>query len=330
MFKRAAAFERRHGALGALRITLAGQCIDQAMAGDMNAAEQTYFEAAEISALIGVPAPATTGVLLEVRAWQGREEESRATAESTARWGREQGAEILEVFSWFGLTVLEMGLGNYNEAVAWASEIYRRDPPGFGGRVLPEIIEACSRTGQTELAAEALERLTTRATASGTPWALGMLARSRALLATDAEAEPLYLEAIDQLERTLVRTELARARLLYGEWLRRQKRRRDAHLQLRMAHDMFSSFGARGFAGRSRAELLAAGYRAESEPATASASFGLTAQEAQAARLAAAGATNAEVAAHMFLTTSTVEYHLSKVFRKLGITSRRQLAKMQF
>ena len=329
MFERAAAFERRHGALGALRITLAGQCVGQAMAGDINAAEQTYFEAAEISALIGVPAPATTGVLLEVRAWQGREEESRATAESTARWGREQGAEILEVFSWFGLTVLEMGLGNYSDAAVWASEVYHRDPPGFGSRVLPEIIEAWARTGQTSLATEALERLTRRATASATPWALGVLARSRALLAPPAEAEPFYVEAIERLEQTLVRTELARAHLLYGEWLRRQKRRRDAQAQLRTAHDMFSSFGAQGFAARSRAELQAAGYRVEPERADPSMSLGLTSQEAQAARLAAAGATNAEVAAHMFLTTSTVEYHLSKVYRKLGITSRRQLAKMQ-
>ncbi len=328
LFDRAAAFERRHGALGALRITLAGLCISQAMAGDMVAAERTYFEAAEISALIGVPAPATTGVLLEVRAWQGREEESRVTAESTARWGREQGAEILEIFSWFGLTVLEMGLGNYSRAAEWAAEIYRRDPPGFGNRVLPEIVEACSRTGQLDLAFRALDRLTSRATASGTDWALGMLARSRALLAPDAEAEALYRESVGRLGRTLVRTELARTHLLYGEWLRRQRRRRDAHAELRTAYEMLRTIGARGFAERARTELLATGYRPEAQAESVTPALGLTAQEAQVARLAAAGATNAEVAAHLFLTTSTIEYHLSKVFRKLGITSRRQLAEL--
>ena len=160
MFERAALVERRHGTLGALRVALAGMCVGQAWTGDMAGAEQSYFEAAEISALIGIPAAATTGVILEVRAWQGREQESRATADLTAQWGRDQGAEILEVFSWFGLTVLEMGLGNYANASAHAVKIFERDPPGFGNRVLPELIEACARTGQREIAEAALARIT--------------------------------------------------------------------------------------------------------------------------------------------------------------------------
>jgi DNA-binding CsgD family transcriptional regulator len=324
MFERAAAIERRHGALGALRVTLAGLCTSQAWTGRMDEAEQSYFEAAEISALIGVPPPATTGVLLEVRAWQGREQESREVAAMTAQWGQERGASILEIFALSGLTVLELGLSRYPEALGWGMRIYDDDPPGFGNRILPEIVEAGVRGGDRDAAEAALARLAERATASGTAWALGMLARSRALLARDADADALYSEAIEQLRRTSVRTELARTHLLYGEWLRRRKRRRHAQSQLRTAYDMFSTMGASAFAARTRSEQLATG---ESPPASAERpTFDLTPQERQVSRLAASGATNAEIATRLFVTTSTVEYHLSKVFRKLGVTSRRQLA----
>jgi DNA-binding CsgD family transcriptional regulator len=324
MLRRAEAAQRRHGALGALRITLAGLTTGEVWAGRPAEAEACYLEAAEISASMGVPAPATTGVLLELRAWQGREQESRALAEMTAQWGQQRGAAILEVFAWMGLTVLELGLGRYAEALGWGLRIYDDDPPGFGSRILPEIVEAGGRGGDHPAAHAALGRLTDRATASGTPWALGMLARSRALLARDADAEAFYREAIAHLAGTSVRTELARAHLLYGEWLRRQKRRKDARAQLRAACGMFDAMGAAAYAGRTRAELLATG-GSPRQPAER-AGPDLTPQEAQVSRLAAAGATNAEIATHLFVTTSTVEYHLAKVFRKLGITSRRQLA----
>ena len=320
----AEAIQRRHGALGGLRITLAGLTTGAAWAGRPDEAEARYLEAAEISSLIGVPAPATTGVLLELRAWQGREQESRALAEMTAQWGRERGAAVLEVFALMGLTILELGLGRYAEALSSGMRIYDDDPPGFGNRILPEIVEAAARSGGRSAARAALGRLADRATASGTPWALGMLARSRALLAPGSGAEPFYQEALAHLSGTSIRTELARAHLLYGEWLRRQKRRRDARAQLRTACDMFDAMGAAAFADRTRAELLATGYttrQPQERPGP-----DLTPQEAQVVRLAAAGATNAEIAIHLFVTTSTVEYHLSKVFRKLGITSRRQLA----
>lgn len=325
MFERAQAIERRQGALGAMRITLAGLSTSQAWAGQMDDAENSYGEAAEISALIGVPLPATTGVLLEVRAWQGRESESRAVASSTADWGRQKGASILEIFALMGLTVLELGLGRYPEALRWGLQIFHDDPPGFGNRVLPEVVEAGVRGGDRAAAQAALTRLTERAVVAATPWALGLLARSRALMATDAEAEVHYREAIRQLAGTAVRTELARAHLLYGEWLRRQKRRRDAHAQLGTAYDMFMAMGAAAFAARTGVERRAAG-DAMADAAGARNAFGLTPQEAQVARQASSGATNAEIASRLFITTSTVEYHLSKVFRKLGITSRRQLA----
>lgn len=259
MFERAQAIERRRGALGAMRITLAGLSTSQAWAGQMNDAENSYGEAAEISALIGVPPPATTGVLLEVRAWQGRESESRAVASSTADWGRQKGASILEIFALMGLTVLELGLGRYPQALGWALQIFDDDPPGFGNRVLPEVVEAGVRGGDRAAAEAALARLTERATAAATPWALGLLARSRALMAADADAEMYYQEAIRLLALTAVRTELARAHLLYGEWLRRRKRRRDAEMQLRTAHDMFTAMGAAAFAARTGAERRAAG-----------------------------------------------------------------------
>jgi DNA-binding CsgD family transcriptional regulator len=324
MFERAQAIERRHGALGALRITLAGLCTSLVWAGQMDEAEGAYLEAAEISALIGVPPPATTGVLLEVRAWQGREEESRAMAAITAEWGQQRGASILEIFALFGLTVLEQGLGRYAEALAWGARIYDDDPPGFGNRILPEIVEAGVRCGNRDTAQAALIRLADRATVSGTPWALGLLARSRALFAADEDAESLYRQAVEQLQNTSVRTETARTHLLFGEWLRRQKRRKDAQAQLGIAYDMFDAMGATAFASRARGEQLATGLKPRESAERPS--LGLTPQEAHVARLAAGGATNAEIATRLFLTTSTVEYHLSKVFRKLGITSRRQLA----
>jgi DNA-binding CsgD family transcriptional regulator len=324
MLLRAEAVHRRHGALGGLRVILAGLCTSELWAGRLPEAESRYFEAAEISALIGIPPPASTGVLLDLRAWQGRQQESRALAATTEKWGEERGAPVLEFFALIGLTVLELSLGRYAEALAWGLRIYDDDPPGFGNRILPEIIEAAARAGDHSAARAALGRLTDRATASGTPWAQGILARSCALLAPNSGAEAFYREAIARLTPTSVRTELARSHLLYGEWLRRQKRRSHAQAQLRTAYRMFDDMGAMAFARRTRAELLAAG----GEPPQPAERAGpdLTSQETQIAQLAAAGETNAEIATRLFVTTSTVEYHLSKVFRKLAITSRRQLA----
>jgi hypothetical protein len=204
MLKRAETAQRRRGALGALRITLAGLTTGEVWAGRPAEAEACYLEAAEISASVGVPAPATTGVLLELRAWQGREQESRALAEMTAQWGQQRGAAVLEAFAWMGLTVLELGLGRYAEALGLGMRIFDDDPPGFGNRILPEIVEAGARGGDRPAAHAALTRLADRATASGTPWALGMLARSRALLARAADAEPFYRAAIAQLTGTSV------------------------------------------------------------------------------------------------------------------------------
>ena len=193
---------------------------------------------------------------------------------------------------------------------------------GCGHQVLADVVEAAVRAGDPDRARAATDCLAERAPASGTPWAMGLLARCRALLAGD-DAEQLYQEAIELLGSTRMAVELARAYLLYGEWLRRQKRKIDARNQLRIAHNMFADMGADAFANRARHELLATGERVRKRSVETSSD--LTPQEERVAHLAAAGETNAEIAAKLFIASSTVEYHLRKIFRKLSVTSRRQL-----
>jgi DNA-binding CsgD family transcriptional regulator len=189
---------------------------------------------------------------------------------------------------------------------------------------LVELIEAATRSGRSDIAADALGLLEVDTGASRTNWALGIEARSRALLTEGEAAERLYREAIERLERTTIRTELARAHLLYGEWLRREHRRGDARAQLRMANDMFAAMGMEAFAERARRELQATGETAH-KPSVPASDHQLTAQEAQIARMARDGLSNPEIGARLFLSARTVQYHLKKVFIKLGIDSRNQL-----
>jgi DNA-binding CsgD family transcriptional regulator len=188
---------------------------------------------------------------------------------------------------------------------------------------LPEVVEAAARTGRLQLAADCVDRFVVATQANGTDWARGIEARSRALVTEGDPAEDLYREAVDRLSRTRLRPELARAHLLYGEWLRRQNRRVDARDQLRTAHDMFGEIGMLAFADRALRELRATGetVRKRREDTRDD----LTDQEELIARLAVEGRTNPEIGAHLFLSPRTVEWHLRKVFAKLGITSRRGL-----
>ena len=196
----------------------------------------------------------------------------------------------------------------------------------FGTWVLPDLVEAAARSGAREVAVSALARLSERALATRTELALGLLARSRALLADDADTQRLlYERAIGHLERCRTATQLARAHLLYGESLRRRRLRRDARQQLRTAYDMLADMAADAFAERARIELEATGEHAR-ERRTGTADE-LTPQEAQIARLASEGHTNRDIAAQLFISPSTVEYHLRKIFKKLGITSRTRLAR---
>jgi DNA-binding CsgD family transcriptional regulator len=213
------------------------------------------------------------------------------------------------------------GLGRYADALAAAREA--SEDPRDMARILPELIEAATRSGNPEDAVDALKRLSETTRASGSDWGLGIEARSRALLSEGEAAERLYREAIDRLGRTRMRVELARAHLLYGESLRRQRRRLDAREQLRTAHEMFTAMGFEAFADRAARELLATGESARAR--TAETRDDLTAQEVQIARLARSGLSNPEIGTQLFISPRTVQYHLHKVFGKLDISSRVQL-----
>jgi DNA-binding CsgD family transcriptional regulator len=227
------------------------------------------------------------------------------------------------MFAAYGLGVLEVSRGNYEAAAAHLDKVCEDDAPVIGTSVLPELVEACARLGRRDRAEAALVRYEERALATGTPLALGLLSRSRALLAEPGQARHQYEEAIELLSGSAATLELARAYLLYGEWLRRQRRRREARDALRTAFDLFDSMGADGFAERARIELRATGERVgRREVGTPEE---LTPQEAQIAALVSEGEANRDIAARLFISPSTVEYHLRKVFRKLGVTSRTQL-----
>jgi DNA-binding CsgD family transcriptional regulator len=220
--------------------------------------------------------------------------------------------------------VLRNGLGGYEQALVAARQAAEdTDASWWRNWGLVELIEAATRSGDADLAADALGQLSRTTAASGTDWALGIEARSRALLTDGEAAEPLYRQATERLARTRVRVELARAHLLYGEWLRRRRRRVDARKQLRHAHTLFTEFGMEAFAERARVELEATGEHARKR--TVETRDDLTPQEAQISRLAADGATNQEIAAQLFISSNTVDYHLRKAFRKLGVKSRHQL-----
>jgi DNA-binding CsgD family transcriptional regulator len=227
-------------------------------------------------------------------------------------------------FIGWAAAVLGNSLGRYEQALA-ATQRASEDSPAmhFTSWALVELVEAAVRSGVPERAAGAVQRLSEMARACGTDWALGAEARSRALVSDGEAAEKLYREAIDRLGRTRLRVDLARAHLVYGEWLRRQRRRRDARDQLGRAYQIFDSIGAAAFAERARIELRATGgharQRAAETPDT------LTAQEALIARLAGDGASNPQIAAQLFISPATVAYHLRKVFTKLGVSSRSQL-----
>jgi ATP/maltotriose-dependent transcriptional regulator MalT len=312
--------------LGALELlAVAINVLVQAVvfSGDFAQAARLIAEANAITEATGTRV-APYGALA-LAALAGREAEAgrliSAAVEDATAGG--QGSAV-HYASW-AQAVLCNGLGRYEEALAAAIKASEMTPVfAVAARTSGELIEAAVRTGNAELAARVLTRLREQTDATEADWALGIAARSRALVSDGAVAEDLYREAIDRFGRTRLRLELARAHLVYGEWLRRQSRRVDARAQLRLAHDMLSEMGADAFAERARRELLATGETVRRRvPETLDE---LTPQETEIARLASTGLTNPEIGAQLFLSPRTIEWHLRKVYGKLGISSRKALS----
>jgi DNA-binding CsgD family transcriptional regulator len=313
---------RETGALGDLEIALGHRGQMHVFAGELASAASLHDAIEEVTQLTGSPLAPYHG--LGVVAMRGREAEARVFIDKARAEVIERGEGAgLEFMDW-AEAVLYNGLGRYAEALAASRRVLDHAELVPANWAMPELVEAAARTGDLELAADTDRRLTERSKASGTDWALGIAARSHALVVEDGRADDLYAEAIERLTRTRIAVDLARAHLLYGEWLRRQSRRVDARKELRIAYEMFIDFGMEAFAERARVELEATGEHARTR--TVETLGDLTPQESQISRLAAQGHMNREIAAQLFISPSTVEYHLRKVFRKLGVKTRTQLA----
>jgi DNA-binding CsgD family transcriptional regulator len=314
---------REEGLLVHFPIYLQTLAVVTTMRGDFEMAGSLIREADVVAEGTGTRLARYAAVLLA--GLRGKEAEASALIEIEVRKASAAGQGVAIQVCQRVSAVLYNGLGRYEQALMEARQASEEAPELYmSAWALLELIEAASRTGETRLAGAALERLAEAAGAGDSDWGLGVLARSRALLSEGEDAESSYREAIDRLSRTQLRPELARAHLLYGEWLRRESRRVDARDQLRLAHEQFTTIGMEAFAERARSELQATGERVRAH--TVEARDDLTAQERQIAELARDGLSNPEIGARLFLSPRTVEWHLRHVFTKLGIRSRRELA----
>jgi DNA-binding CsgD family transcriptional regulator len=315
---------RETGALSELPVALGHRGQLFVFAGELESAATLQEALQEATRLTGSPlAPYHAAALTAMR---GREVEAMqfinaARAEVQSR-GEGAGLSFMD----WAESLLYNGLGRYAEAMAAARRVFEQSYLVELNWALPELIEAAIRVGDRDLAEAAEHCLADRTRASGTQWAHGIAARSRGLVTEDGGADELYSEAIDRLGRTRLAVDLARSHLLYGEWLRREHRQKEGRDQLRTAHDLFVRFGMQGFAQRAEAELRATGDKAARR--TGETRNQLTPQEQRISELVAKGATNKEIAAQIFVSPATVEYHLHKTFRKLGVKSRTQLAQV--
>jgi DNA-binding CsgD family transcriptional regulator len=311
---------RRTGAIVHLLAAVQMRAIERVLAGDFAEAASHVEEKNLLTSVIG-PTHGGDRAAAFLAAWQGHEMNNAADASShppAQVWGFE--ADV----SCYATSVLCNALGRYESALE-ASQAFLEDANGRWAPALPELVEAAVRCDQPELARLAVYQLAMTTAASGTDWAAGLECLCRALIADDDGAEALFAESLDHLGQTRIVTSFARAKLLYGEWLRRQGRRIDARDQLRAARDIFASMGAEAFAARAGRELAATGERLRKR--AASPAVQLTPQETQIVRQAVDGQSNSEIAAQLFISPRTVEYHLHKIFTKLGITSRNQLSR---
>jgi DNA-binding CsgD family transcriptional regulator len=319
---------RTAGALSELPLALSTRAMMLSFAGDLTAVGALVDEQRAVTeATGGNLAPYAA---MRLAALRGNKTEAFALIDKTAREVPQRGEGIGVAVAEWTRAVLHNGFGDYGKAMAAAEQaLYHQEYPdirypGVANWAAAEHIEAAVRSGSSETAAETLGWLVEMTGASGTNWALGVEARSRALLAQGDEAEGLYQEAITRFSRSRVRTELGRAHLIYGEWLRRKRRRIDAREQLRTAHELLETMGMAAFAHRAHRELMATGETARKRPAVTR-TVELTPQENQIARLAREGLSNPEIGTRLFISSKTVQYHLRKVFTKLEITSRSQL-----
>ena len=315
---------RDAGALALLPLALTARICWHTFAGELNTAASLLEEQKVVLGETVLPV-ASYGTML-LPAWQGREAETVELIEAAFEENTRRGEGTGVICCGWMKALLCNGVGRYDEALTAARQA--TDPPVEIGMPtwasLVELVTAAVRVRQPALAAQAFQRLTPLTHASGTDWALGMEARCLGLLSDGQTAENAYREAIERLSRTSIRGELARAHLVYGEWLRRERRRLDAHEQLRAAHEMFSEMGAEGFARRTARELGATGATARKRNVETACNE-LTAQEMQIVRLAREGLSNPEIGSRLFLSPRTIEWHMSRIFAKLNITSRRQL-----
>jgi DNA-binding CsgD family transcriptional regulator len=322
IYERQAKIVRDAGALAELPVYVSSLALDRAWNGDLVGARLLIAESETVAAATGSQLPPFAA--LRLHALQGNEAEAAALIEDTIERASARGQGLVVRVAQWAAAVLYNGLGRYEEAASAARQVTAEDIDPYPQMwVLPELVEAAARVGEIELARKTFDRLVEMTQPAGTDWSLGTQARSHALLSDGEHADHLYQEAVERFGRTSLRPELARAHLLYGEWLRREGHRVDAREQLRTAHDMLEAIGMEAFAERARRELLATGEKARKRrPDTRG---DLTPQEAQIAQLAREGFSNPEIGTQLFLSPRTIEWHLRKVFTKLDISSRKEL-----
>jgi DNA-binding CsgD family transcriptional regulator len=313
---------RATGTLSELALALSARAPILVFCGDLAGAAATVSETASVEEATGIRS-APYGALI-VSAWRGRPRETAELIETTEREAGARGEGIGLAVGAYARAVLSNGLGHYEDALAAAVSASEHREIVAENWGLSELVEPATRCGRPDLGAVALDRLATKAQAAGTDWARGIEARARALLAEGADADRWFRTALDHLGRARVRAELARTRLLYGEWLRREGRRLDARAELNLAHELFTSMGMEAFSQRAAGELVATGEKRRRR--IAETRDDLTPQERHIAELARDGLSNTDIGARLFLSPRTVEWHLRHVYSKLGIRSRRELA----